>query len=63
MGAVKRALIVGGGIAGITLALGLKKQGVEVEIIELSSEWAIPGLGIALLGPTLRALQTVARAM
>ena len=59
MGAVKRALIVGGGIAGITLALGLKKQGVEVEIIELSSEWAIPGLGIALLGPTLRALQTV----
>jgi 2-polyprenyl-6-methoxyphenol hydroxylase-like FAD-dependent oxidoreductase len=59
MGEVKRALIVGGGIAGITLALGLKKKGIGAEIVELSSKWAIPGLGIALLGPTLRALQTV----
>jgi 2-polyprenyl-6-methoxyphenol hydroxylase-like FAD-dependent oxidoreductase len=59
MRAVKRALIVGGGIAGVTLALSLKKQGIEAEIVELSSRWAIPGLGIALLGPTLRALKTV----
>jgi len=27
--------------------------------VEVNSEWAIPGLGIALLGPTLRALKTV----
>lgn len=59
MGAVQRVLVVGGGIAGITLALGLKRQGVETEIVELSSEWAIPGLGIALLGPTLRTLKTI----
>ena len=38
MGAVKRALIVGGGIAGVTLALGFKKQGIEAEIVELSSQ-------------------------
>jgi 2-polyprenyl-6-methoxyphenol hydroxylase-like FAD-dependent oxidoreductase len=57
--AVQKALVVGGGVAGITLALGLKKQGVETEIVEISSKWTIPGLGIALLAPTLRALKTV----
>jgi 2-polyprenyl-6-methoxyphenol hydroxylase-like FAD-dependent oxidoreductase len=58
-GSVRKVLVVGGGIAGITLGLGLKKRGVEVQIVELSPEWAIPGLGIALLGPTLRALKAV----
>jgi 2-polyprenyl-6-methoxyphenol hydroxylase-like FAD-dependent oxidoreductase len=58
-GSVRKALIVGGGIAGITLALSLKKQGIKAEIAEISSEWVIPGLGIALLGPTMRALKTV----
>jgi 2-polyprenyl-6-methoxyphenol hydroxylase-like FAD-dependent oxidoreductase len=58
MSSVQKTLVVGGGISGITLALGLKKLGVEVEIVELNSEWANSGLGIALLGPTLRALKT-----
>jgi 2-polyprenyl-6-methoxyphenol hydroxylase-like FAD-dependent oxidoreductase len=56
---VQKVLIVGGGIAGITLGLGLKKQGIDAEILEVSPEWAIPGLGIPLLGPTLRALKSV----
>jgi 2-polyprenyl-6-methoxyphenol hydroxylase-like FAD-dependent oxidoreductase len=59
MSSVQKVLIVGGGIAGITLGLGLKKQGIDAKIVEVNSEWAIPGLGIALLGPTLRALKTV----
>ena len=59
MSSAQSVLIVGGGIAGITLGLGLKKQGIHAEIVEVSSEWAIPGLGIALLGPTLRALKAV----
>jgi 2-polyprenyl-6-methoxyphenol hydroxylase-like FAD-dependent oxidoreductase len=59
MSLVKNVLIVGGGIAGITLGLGLKKRGIDAEIIEVNSEWTIPGLGIALLGPTLRALKTI----
>jgi 2-polyprenyl-6-methoxyphenol hydroxylase-like FAD-dependent oxidoreductase len=59
MSSAQSVLIVGGGIAGITLGLGLKKQGIRAEIVEVSSEWAIPGLGIALLGPTLRALKAV----
>jgi 2-polyprenyl-6-methoxyphenol hydroxylase-like FAD-dependent oxidoreductase len=59
MSSVQKVLIVGGGIAGITLGLGLQKQDIDAEIVEVNSEWAIPGLGIALLGPTLRALKTV----
>jgi 2-polyprenyl-6-methoxyphenol hydroxylase-like FAD-dependent oxidoreductase len=59
MSSVQNVLIVGGGIAGITLGLGLRKRGIDGRIVEVNSEWAIPGLGIALLGPTLRALKTI----
>ena len=59
MSSAQSVLIVGGGIAGITLGLGLKKRGIRAEIVEVNSEWAIPGLGIALLGPTLRALKAI----
>ena len=38
-GSVRKTLIVGGGIAGITLALSLKKQAIKAEIAEISSEW------------------------
>src|SRR5271169_2519116 len=56
---VQKVLIVGGGIAGITLGLGLKRHSIDAEIVEVNSQWTIPGLGIALLGPTLRAIKTV----
>ena len=59
MSSVQNVLIVGGGIAGNHARPRTQKQGVAAEIVEVSSEWAIPGLGIALLGPTLRALKTV----
>jgi 2-polyprenyl-6-methoxyphenol hydroxylase-like FAD-dependent oxidoreductase len=54
---VKRVLIVGGGIAGLALGIGLRQKGIGAEIVELKPDHAVPGLGIALLGPTLRALQ------
>ena len=59
MSSVQNVLIVGGGIAGITLGLGLRKRGIDAKIVEVNAQWAIPGLGIALLGPTLRALKTI----
>jgi 2-polyprenyl-6-methoxyphenol hydroxylase-like FAD-dependent oxidoreductase len=57
--ASKKVLIVGGGIAGLTLAVALRRRDVEVEIVELQPQWDILGVGISLTGPTLRALQSI----
>jgi 2-polyprenyl-6-methoxyphenol hydroxylase-like FAD-dependent oxidoreductase len=48
--AVERALIVGGGIAGLSLAAGLARAGIACELIERAPRWAPLGAGIA-LGP------------
>jgi 2-polyprenyl-6-methoxyphenol hydroxylase-like FAD-dependent oxidoreductase len=59
MPAVSNVLIVGGGIAGMTLAISLKQAGIFCEIVEVNSQWTVAGVGIALGGPTLRALRAV----
>jgi 2-polyprenyl-6-methoxyphenol hydroxylase-like FAD-dependent oxidoreductase len=59
MAAVKHVLIMGGGIAGMTLAIALERSGIRVEIVELSPDWSVLGVGISLQGPALRALRMV----
>ena len=59
MACVNRVLIVGGGIGGLTLASSLMRRGVQAEIVEISADFAVQGIGIALQGPTLRALNTI----
>lgn len=54
-----RALIVGGGPAGLTAGIGLRQAGWECNLIELTSEWRPTGVGIALQSPPLRALKTL----
>jgi 2-polyprenyl-6-methoxyphenol hydroxylase-like FAD-dependent oxidoreductase len=56
MSDVKHALIVGGGIAGMALAIVLQRAGVAVEIAEIDKDWRVAGAGITITGPTLRAL-------
>jgi 2-polyprenyl-6-methoxyphenol hydroxylase-like FAD-dependent oxidoreductase len=59
MSAVKNVLIVGGGIAGMTLAIALKQAGIACEIVEINPQWTVIGVGISLQGPALRALAMV----
>jgi 2-polyprenyl-6-methoxyphenol hydroxylase-like FAD-dependent oxidoreductase len=59
MTAARRVLIVGGGIAGATLAVALADRGVDAEIVEMQDEWRPVGVGLTLLGPALRALASV----
>lgn len=59
MAAETKVLIVGGGIAGLTLAVALRRQGLAAEIVELQPQWNILGVGISLTGPTLRALKSI----
>jgi 2-polyprenyl-6-methoxyphenol hydroxylase-like FAD-dependent oxidoreductase len=50
---------VGGGLAGQTLAISLARRGVRAELIERQPHWNVLGVGIAVQGPTLRALLSV----
>jgi 2-polyprenyl-6-methoxyphenol hydroxylase-like FAD-dependent oxidoreductase len=56
---VEKVLVVGGGLAGMTLATALARTGVRAEIVEISQQWSALGVGISLQGPTLRALKTL----
>lgn len=59
MTTIRNVLIVGGGIAGMSLAIRLRQQGIQVEIVERKTDWTVLGVGIILQGPALRALQKV----
>ncbi|HZT51771.1 MAG TPA: FAD-dependent monooxygenase, partial [Stellaceae bacterium] len=59
MAAVRRVLVVGGGIAGMTLATALKRGGIDATIVEITRDWNVLGIGISVQGATLRALRTI----
>jgi 2-polyprenyl-6-methoxyphenol hydroxylase-like FAD-dependent oxidoreductase len=54
--AIQNALIVGGGSAGLSSAIALRRLGIDAEVIELKPDWAILGSGVTMMGATLRAL-------
>ena len=53
---LKTILIVGGGIAGLCTAIGLRGTGISVDIVELNPKWDVYGVGIIQLANALRAL-------
>ena len=59
MSDVQRVLIVGGGIAGMSLAIALSRKGIASEIVEADPDWRIYGAGITITGPTLRAFDAL----
>ncbi|MFT4196730.1 MAG: FAD-dependent oxidoreductase [Pseudoxanthomonas sp.] len=59
MASIANALVVGGGGGGMSAAIQLSRQGVEVTLVERNPDWAPDGAGITLGSPTLRALREV----
>ncbi len=44
---LKKVLIVGGGIGGLTAAIALKQQGIDSEIVEIDPAWSVYGVAQA----------------
>jgi 2-polyprenyl-6-methoxyphenol hydroxylase-like FAD-dependent oxidoreductase len=56
MASIKNALIVGGGISGLCLAIALRDRGIAVDIVELKREWTVYGVGIIQQSNVVRAM-------
>lgn len=59
MTSIHNALIVGGGIGGMSAAITLRKLGVQVDLIDLDRDWRVYGAGITITGATLRAFKAL----
>lgn len=55
----RRILIIGGGFSGMSAAIQLRRQGAEVDLVEIDPGWRSYGAGISLGGATLRAFRTL----
>jgi 2-polyprenyl-6-methoxyphenol hydroxylase-like FAD-dependent oxidoreductase len=52
-----RILIIGGGFSGMAAAIELRRQGLQVDLVEIDPGWRSYGAGISLGGATLRAFR------
>jgi 2-polyprenyl-6-methoxyphenol hydroxylase-like FAD-dependent oxidoreductase len=59
MSAVRNVLIVGGGIGGLSTAIGLGRIGVRADVVEIQKQWAIYGVGIIQPGNAIRAYKAL----
>jgi FAD-dependent urate hydroxylase len=59
MANVERILIVGGGIAGLTLATALHQHGFGAELVERSTVWPATGAGILLHANGMRIMRAL----
>jgi 2-polyprenyl-6-methoxyphenol hydroxylase-like FAD-dependent oxidoreductase len=53
----RRILIMGGGFSGMSAAIQLRKQGAEVDLVEIDPGWRSYGAGISLGSATMRAFK------
>ncbi|SCB59519.1 2-polyprenyl-6-methoxyphenol hydroxylase [Rhizobium aethiopicum] len=56
MGDRRKALVIGGGIAGMAAAISLREAGLDVHLCDQDPQWRVYGAGITITGPTLRAM-------
>jgi 2-polyprenyl-6-methoxyphenol hydroxylase-like FAD-dependent oxidoreductase len=52
-------LVVGGGVGGLATAIALRRRGLPADVVELHERPPVVGVGLTLLGPTLRARGTL----
>lgn len=53
---MRKVLVVGGGIGGLSAALALRQGGIEVDLVEINQHWTVYHVGIVVQGNALRAM-------
>jgi len=53
----RNVLVVGGGIAGMALAIRMRDLNWGVDLVEMDPEWRVYGAGISITAPTYRAFR------
>src|SRR3984957_9414343 len=59
MAAISNALVIGGGVGGLTAAIALRRQRIAVDLIEIKPDLSVYGVGIIQPNNTLRALSQI----
>lgn len=59
MAAIKTALVIGGGIGGLSAGISLRQAGINVDLIEIQPEFSVYGVGIIQPNNVLRALDEI----
>lgn len=59
MSSIKKVLILGGGIGGLSMGIALRRVGIDAEIVELNKEFNVYGVGIIQQANALRALDAL----
>ena len=63
MAAVRNALVIGGGIGGLTAGIALRRAGIPVDLVEISPTFSVYGVGIIQPNNVLRALDRIGLAV
>jgi 2-polyprenyl-6-methoxyphenol hydroxylase-like FAD-dependent oxidoreductase len=53
---INKVLIIGGGIGGLSTAIALRKTGIDVDLVEIKTEWKVYHVGIIVQGNFIRAM-------
>lgn len=56
---VQNVCIIGGGVAGLALAIGLHQRGIAVDVVERDKDWKVYHVGIIVQANFLRALDAL----
>ena len=54
-----KVLVIGGGIGGLSTTLALRREEIDVDVVERDPEWGVYGVGIIQPGNALRALDSL----
>jgi 2-polyprenyl-6-methoxyphenol hydroxylase-like FAD-dependent oxidoreductase len=56
---IRKVLIIGGGVGGLTAAVALARRGIAAEVVEINPSWSVYGVGIIQPSNALRALAQI----
>jgi 2-polyprenyl-6-methoxyphenol hydroxylase-like FAD-dependent oxidoreductase len=56
---IRRALVIGGGIGGLSAAIALRRAEIDVDLVELQTGWKVYHVGVIVQGNFLRAMQAL----